>query len=299
MAYQRIFDPGQPTIAARGTSRADRAPGKAYRFNERLILDVNVALATGRPLLVRGASGNGKSSLAKAVAEHMGRGMHRITVTSRTRSEDLLWEVDLVRRLHDAQAGGLEGDMGPYVRPGVLWWAFDPMGATRQENRFRERAGLDALDVPATAQPGVVLLDEIDKAEPDVPNNLLVPLGSLEFEVAPTGENVVAQGVPLIVVTTNEERELPPAFLRRCVETRIEPLAAAHLAEIAQLHVPGADAGVVADAAALAEELTASVAEFLDLVRAVGELGISQGDADWQDVKRAVLARRLEGGTAH
>ena len=189
--------------------------------------------------------------------------------------------------------------MGPYLRPGVLWWAFDPVGATRQENRFRERAGLDALDEPAAAQPGVVLLDEIDKAEPDVPNNLLVPLGSLEFEVAPTGENVVAQGVPLIVVTTNEERELPPAFLRRCVETRIAPLAATHLAEIAKLHVPDADAGVVGDAAALAEELTASVAEFLDLVRAAGELGIKQSDADWQDVKRAVLARRLEGGPAH
>ena len=165
-----------------GDSR--RAP--VYVYTEEIILAVNVALATRRPLLVRGPSGSGKSSLARNIAQFKGWRYYDKVITSRTQARDLLWDIDLVRRLHDARFADqtLPEGLGPYVIPGVFWWAFD-----------RESAGRHGTDPQHESddERAVVLLDEIDKADPDVPNNLLVPLGSLEFIVDETGELVNAK----------------------------------------------------------------------------------------------------------
>lgn len=205
-------------------SRGDSRSGNVYVFNERIRLSVQVALATGRPLLVRGDSGWGKSSLAAASAKYLEWDFHEAVITSRTQARDLQWHVDLLKRLNDAQAGILDPDWRRYLYPGALWWAFDPQGASAQQAVYEKTAAADVS--PATVKRAVVLLDEIDKADPDVPNNLLVTLGSLEFRVDETGQLIKADksNGPLVFITTNDERELPTAFLRRCIELRLPAL---------------------------------------------------------------------------
>jgi MoxR-like ATPase len=208
--------------------RGDTRTGEIYVFNDRIRLAVQVALATARPLLVRGDSGWGKSSLAAATAHYLGWRFHETVITSRTQARDLQWNIDLLMRLNDAQANRLKPDWGRYICPSVLWWALDPKGAAAQERLYDESCGAvpDVLPTPAKEMRAVILLDEIDKADPDVPNNLLVTLGSLEFEVEETKQKVRADkaSAPLVFITTNEERELPTAFLRRCVELRLPAL---------------------------------------------------------------------------
>jgi MoxR-like ATPase len=206
--------------------RTDSRSGDVYVFNDRIRLAVQVALATGRPLLVRGESGWGKSSLAIASARFLGWDFLETVITSRTQARDLQWELDLLLRLNDAQAERLDPDFSKYVRPGALWWAFQPAGAFAQQQLFDAARGVNSDRKPSSAKGTVVLIDEIDKADPDVPNNLLVALGSLEFRVEETGEIVRADKSrpPLVFITTNEERELPAAFLRRCIEIRLPAL---------------------------------------------------------------------------
>ena len=216
-------------VERRGTAASqlgDERSGALYVYSPRLKLAVNVALATGRPLLVRGAPGWGKSSLASAVARYFGWRYLEKVISSRTQARDLMLEVDLLRRLSDAQARGrLDLDWRRYIRPGLLWKAFDPAGADRQDHYFLHGTeGPERNGSQVDTKPAVVLLDEMDKAEPDVPNNLLVALGSLQFTVDEIGTTPVkAQPAlaPLIIVTTNDERDLPRAFLRRCVELEL------------------------------------------------------------------------------
>src|SRR5690349_21424187 len=135
MAYTPIFDPRRSSAARKATRAAapgDRRDGAVYAYTEPIELAVNVALATGRPLLVRGPSGSGKSTLAVSAARVLGWRFHDLVVTSRTRAQDLLWHVDHLQRLQDAQTERLR-PIGDYVVPGVLWWAFDPAGAEAQD----------------------------------------------------------------------------------------------------------------------------------------------------------------------
>jgi MoxR-like ATPase len=208
--------------------KTDSRTGDVYVFNDRIRLAVQVALATGRPLLVRGESGWGKSSLAAASARFLGWKFLETVITSRTQARDLQWELDLLLRLNDAQAHKADPDFRKYVRPGILWWAFQPGQALEQQGVFDAARGVDTKREPFTEPGIVVLIDEIDKADPDVPNNLLVALGSLEFRVEETGQLVRADKgrPPLVFITTNEERELPAAFLRRCIEIKLPALTA-------------------------------------------------------------------------
>lgn len=217
----------------------DRRDGAVYVYTPAILLAIDVALATGRPLLVRGPSGSGKSSLAQHVAAQRGWRYYEHTITSRVHAQDLLWETDHLRRLQDAYAQDLGDDFARYVRPAILWWAFDRASAAEQARQCRTLStdpnGGDDHD------RAVVLLDEIDKADPDVPNNLLVPLGSFRFRVDETGQTVQMNGVnaPLVIITTNDERELPVAFLRRCIELDIEAADENRLLDIAQAHFIG------------------------------------------------------------
>ncbi len=274
-------------------------PATVHVFEQRDVDAVNAALASARPLLVRGEPGSGKSQLARAAAQGLGRAFVATVVDARTEARDLQWSFDAVRRLADAQVIGATG-LGPgetvqsrlaeprYVIPGPLWWAFDRTGAEKQA----AQGGGQPPEIPEgcfSANGTVLLLDEIDKADSSVPNGLLECLGHGRFP-GPGGLPVEVQGIgPLVVVTTNEERTLPDAFLRRCLvlqlrvpsdrQALIEWLMARGRAHFAQFL---ADSVLAKAASQLADDRSEIVqrglappggAEYLDLLAAVSRLG--------------------------
>lgn len=202
-------------------------------FDERTAQAVRAALASGRPLLVRGEPGTGKSQLARAAAKVLGRKFLSHVVDAHTEIQDLWYRFDAVSRLGNAQVlsaiGKNKSDeqidqmLSPeeYLSPGILWWAFD-------WNDASSKKGKHPFFIPDTNDPGdekkgvVLLLDEIDKADADLPNSLLETLDNGQFTVPWIKKTVgVAHGDlanrPLVVLTTNEDRQLPGAFIRRCL----------------------------------------------------------------------------------
>ncbi len=204
-------------------------PQTTHVFDEQSVYAIKAALAAQRPLLVRGEPGTGKSQLARAAAHVLGRLFVSEVVHARSESQDLQWHFDAVGRLGEAQAlaaGGsrdVEEALDPrlYLSPGALWWVFDWTSADTQFHRCRR--ALRRPEQPPTWRPeqgSVLLIDEIDKAEADLPNGLLETLGNGAFSVPYLDEAVgLASNTPppLVVITTNEERELPGAFVRRCL----------------------------------------------------------------------------------
>jgi MoxR-like ATPase len=207
-------------------------PRHRHLFAAREVWAIKAALGARRPLLVRGLPGTGKTELARAAAEVLHRPLIAQVISARTRPEDLHYTFDAVARLGQAQLLGVLGgraqletlDKKLFLEPGRLWWVFDWNGAKEQY----ERASVQGARPPDpskawgwTPQKGTVLLiDEIDKADPDLPNGLLETLGNGEFAVPLLGEPVrcsQANAPPLVIITTNEERELPAAFVRRCL----------------------------------------------------------------------------------
>jgi MoxR-like ATPase len=292
----------------------DSRDGRVYDMPEDLRLAVDVALATDRPLLLSGDPGSGKSSLAPYYARRHGLRYYEHVVTSRTQATDLLWTFDSVRRLADAQAHRGTLNDGDYVDPGVLWWALAPESAHTRGGLRTPRHRHDPLDRfyrQHLTKGAVVLVDEIDKADPDVPNSLLVPLGSQEFTVAETGTPVRREpgaGPPLIVITTNGERELPQAFLRRCVTFTLPCPTRESLMRIARLHLRDEDVDLDPPtldlAGALADELMnvrkneevrrerlPSTAEYLDALRACRTLNLGPGHPQWPLVRSLTLAK--------
>jgi MoxR-like ATPase len=286
------FDPG--------TSVKPGTRGYVYH-DSRIVLAVNVALAARRPLLVSGLPGSGKSTLAADVAAQLRWSFVGTTVTSRTRLEDLVARIDSVRRLADAQANKLKDD-DAYLVPGVLWWAFGAASAARVD-----RHGHDVRTDPRNASNGtVVLLDEIDKAEPDLPNDLLTPLD--RFTIRPPGREPIAAGTDvLFVITTNGERAMPPAFLRRCVALELGDDDPGFFTAVATSHFGERPDSLYADIAArtlqlgqLAEDerrRRPSMAEYLDTVRASLDFGQrpptedSPGTPLWAAIEEAALRK--------
>jgi MoxR-like ATPase len=294
----------------------DSRDGRAYVIDDEVAFAVEVAVATGRPLLLRGEPGSGKSSLAAHVARAKGWRYYEHVVTSRTVARDLLWSFDAVRRLADAQvraAGTILNDLD-YVEPGVLWWAFAPGLAARRGGDPADKTEPAADPNPDNATrsrtSAVVLIDEIDKADPDMPNGILVPLGSSEFEVTETRTRVrPAIGADiqrLIVITTNEERELPQAFLRRCVVAWLPEPTADHFVRVAEQHLRTYEKAFTEQDRDLAVRLAAEVitarraahnarvrppstAEFLDALRAMRALGHDVGDSAWQRLRSLTI----------
>jgi len=206
-------------------------PESVHVFDETSAWAIRAALAAQRPLLVRGEPGAGKSQLARAAAEVLGRLFITEVVHTRSESQDLQWRFDAIGRLGDAQALGatrltvdeVRNQLDPrhYLSPGALWWVFDWASALDQHGRGGRQSNPPLPPVGWQPEQGCVLLiDEIDKADADLPNGLLETLGNGAFSVPWLSEPVGGKPgltTPLVVITTNEERELPGAFVRRCL----------------------------------------------------------------------------------
>ncbi|KGJ20743.1 AAA family ATPase [Paracoccus sanguinis] len=181
-----------------------------------LALAVNAAVTLERPLLVKGEPGTGKTELARQVAASLGLPIIEWNVKSTTKAQQGLYEYDAVSRLRDSQLGDARvHDVGNYIRRGKLWQAF-------------------AADAKV-----VLLIDEIDKADIEFPNDLLQELDRMEFHVYETGETITARHRPVVIITSNNEKELPDAFLRRCFFHYIRFPDAETLKAIVGVHYPG------------------------------------------------------------
>lgn len=185
----------------------DHFPEAGHRWSQPELDALTLAYAARRPLLVRGEAGSGKSQIARAAAQVLGDTQPLVEVIHpRFEALDLLWRLDAVERLADAQIQRLDSTNRRYVKKGRLWEAIERAASARCRS--------------------VLLIDEIDKADADLPNSLLGVLGNRSFAVPPLDHETVqaeADQFPLIVVTTNEERELPAAFVRRCVVLNLNP----------------------------------------------------------------------------
>lgn len=272
----------------------DAAGGLSYVFTTELALAVNAALATRRPLLLRGAPGSGKSTFARAIAEVGERPFLLKVVSSDSKLDDLLWRYDYIRRLQDASDDKrtVQADY-EYVEPQALWWALAPRAALGRGEPYRKPRR--AVAPPITIEkPPVLLLDEIDKADPALPNDLLVALGEGKFTIRETGELVVAEHAPLIMITTNEERELSRPFVRRCIVVELPQRKGKELfawfALVGRAHFPDQER-LVDDVATFLVERSAeppSVAELVDLLRACVKLGVTAEHAQFELMRRLI-----------
>lgn len=209
-------------------------PESVHVFDEDSKNAIIAAWAARRPLLVQGEPGTGKSQLARAIAQHWERLFVSVVVNSRTESADLHWHFDAVARLAEAQACSgidkalIKQALNPhkYLSPGPLWWVFDWQNASdHYQDQCEHKRGKPTPPKDWRPEQGaVILIDEIDKAETDLPNDLLGTLGDGCFQV-PWLDNPITmnkQEPPLVIITTNEERELPAAFVRRCLVLNLE-----------------------------------------------------------------------------
>ncbi|UUP17281.1 AAA family ATPase [Nitratireductor thuwali] len=187
-----------------------------YVADKDLMVAVNAAIRLERPLLVKGEPGTGKTELARQVAGALDLELIEWHVKSTTRAQQGLYEYDAVSRLRDSQLGDERfNDIRNYIKRGKLWDAF------------------------ASDKKVVLLIDEIDKADIEFPNDLLQELDRNEFFVYETGETIRAQNRPIVIITSNNEKELPDAFLRRCFFHYIRFPEAETLSQIVEVHYPG------------------------------------------------------------
>jgi MoxR-like ATPase len=196
-----------------------------YIATDDLKMAVNAAVILQRPLLIKGEPGTGKTMLAEEVAGALGRPLFEWHVKSTTKAQHGLYEYDAVSRLRDSQLGEAKvADISNYIVRGKLWEAFE------------------------CAEPSVVLIDEIDKADIEFPNDLLRELDRMEFYVHETRQLVRATHRPLIIITSNNEKELPDAFLRRCFFHYIRFPDRDTMAQIVDVHFPGIKQALVREA---------------------------------------------------
>ena len=224
-----------------------------------LAVAVNAAITLERPLLVKGEPGTGKTELARQVATSLSLPIIEWNVKSTTRAQQGLYEYDAVSRLRDSQLGdGRVHEIANYIRKGKLWQAFEAQGKV------------------------VLLIDEIDKADIEFPNDLLQELDRMEFHVYETGETIRARHRPVVVITSNNEKELPDAFLRRCFFHYIRFPDAETLQKIVEVHFPRLKPRL------LDEALT----QFLEL-RAVQGLKKKPSTSELLDWLKLILAEDL------
>ena len=287
----------------------------AYLLEEKSANALKMALATNRPLLVKGEPGLGKSYLALAAAQLLDRAFMSEVINSHTEGQDLLWKDDPIQRLNDAQSNQKKGDeLHPkrYINPSILWWAFDWETAETQYEQLHHKVYKpDCIDEAKRENGVVLLIDEIDKADPSLPNSLLEVLGNGGFDVPQVDlhngkESVASVGqkqAPLVIITTNDERELPPAFVRRCLVLHLkvdEENIESWLMQRVRTHIKEADSSddILLEAAAQLKKdrkeasdqgmIKAGLSEYIDLIKALVEL--TDAGAGREDAQRQLLA---------
>jgi MoxR-like ATPase len=198
---------------------------KSYIATEDLKVAVNAAIVLERPLLVKGEPGTGKTVLAEEIAKAISAPLLTWHIKSTTKAQQGLYEYDAVSRLRDSQLGDARvSDIANYIKRGRLWDAF------------------------TSAERPVLLIDEVDKADIEFPNDLLLELDRMEFHVYETGETVRAKRRPIVLITSNNEKELPDAFLRRCFFHYIKFPDAETMRDIVEVHFPGIKKRLVEEA---------------------------------------------------
>ena len=249
--------PVSPPVRFKGTD--------SYLTNEGLQAAVNCALTLQRPLLVKGEPGTGKTLLAEAIAQALGHRLLTWHVKSTTRAQDGLYIYDTVQRLYDSRFGdGDVRDIRRYIRQGPLGEAF------------------------SAPERVVLLIDEVDKADLEFPNDLLHELDRMRFRVTETGDEVVAKHRPVVVITSNNEKELPDAFLRRCVFHFIDFPDAELMRRIVAVHHPGLDATLSEQALKVFYELRGftrlrkrpSTSELIDWIAVLKAQGVTDVKLD-------------------
>jgi MoxR-like ATPase len=244
-----------------------------YVATDDLKIAVNAAIALERPLLVKGEPGTGKTALAAEIARALGAPMLEWHVKSTTKAVHGLYEYDAVARLRDGQLGDARvNDIANYIRKGPLWTAFE-----------------------APARP-VLLIDEIDKADIEFPNDLLRELDRMEFSVHETGETISARERPVVIITSNNEKELPDAFLRRCFFHYIRFPDPETMAAIVETHFPGLKKRLLSEALQLFYEVRdvpgirkkPSTSELLDWLKLLLIEDISPETLKEKDPRKAI-----------
>ena len=240
-----------------------------YVATDDLRMAVDASVALQRPLLIKGEPGTGKTMLAEEVAAGLGKELIQWHIKSTTKAQQGLYEYDAVSRLRDSQLGdGKVEDIGQYIKRGKLWEAF-------------------------TAEEQVVLLiDEVDKADIEFPNDLLVELDRMEFFVYETGETIKAKHRPIIIITSNNEKELPDAFLRRCFFHFINFPDKETMKDIIAVHYPDIQKSLVQEALEVFFELRdiaglkkkTSTSELIDWLK----LLMAEQMGDWK-IKKSEL----------
>ena len=234
-----------------------------YVATQDLMLAVNAAITLKRPLLVKGEPGTGKTMLAEEVAQSLGLPLLQWHIKSTTKAQQGLYEYDAVSRLRDSQLKDLDGgervsDINNYIVKGVLWQAF------------------------TADQPVALLIDEIDKADIEFPNDLLRELDRMEFHVYETRETVRAKHRPLVIITSNNEKELPDAFLRRCFFHYIQFPDPSTMQKIVAVHFPD-----------IREELLRAALESFFELRGVSGLKKKPSTSELLDWLKLLLAENI------
>lgn len=233
----------------------------SYVSTDDLSMAVNAAVTLRRPLLIKGEPGTGKTLLAEQVAESMGKTLIQWHIKSTTKAQQGLYEYDAVSRLRDSQLGNEKvKDISNYIRKGKLWEAF------------------------AADEQVVLLIDEIDKADIEFPNDLLVELDRMEFFVYETGETIKAKHRPIIIITSNNEKELPDAFLRRCFFHFITFPSRETMQKIVAVHYPD-----------IAKELVAEAMEVFFEIRQIPGLKKKPSTSELIDWLKLLLADEIPG----
>ncbi len=193
-----------------------------YVASEDLMASVNVAIALKKPLLIKGEPGTGKTMLAEAVAKSLGKKLIVWNIKSTTKAQEGLYVYDTIQRLYDGQFGeeGID-DIAKYIKLGKLGEAFD------------------------SEEQVVLLIDEIDKADLEFPNDLLWELDQMEFYIHETKRTVKAKNRPIVIITSNAEKELPDAFLRRCIFHYIDFPSSELMEEIVRVHFPDVETNLL------------------------------------------------------
>ncbi len=196
-----------------------------YLVSEDLRNAVNIAIALGRPLLIKGEPGTGKTMLAKSIADGLGMPLIIWNIKSTTKAQEGLYVYDTVQRLYDSQFGENDvSDIKRYIKLGKLGESF------------------------ASERQSVLLIDEIDKADLEFPNDLLWELDIMNFYIPETGETISARHRPVVVITSNAEKELPDAFLRRCIFHYISFPDEEMMSRIVRVHHPKLESNLLAEA---------------------------------------------------